>query len=99
MMDCVLSGSLLVVFSLFCYAMCVFRANKLSLSLPFSGSSLVFLLVVDPELHTPYISSPSHHHLFAARAHTNAACCAAKPMLCHLYLVSLSQLLTWESVF
>ena len=24
MMDCVLSGSLLVVFSLFCYAMCVF---------------------------------------------------------------------------
>ena len=34
MMDCVLSGSLLVVFSLFCYAMCVFfRANKLSLSL------------------------------------------------------------------
>jgi len=33
MMDCVLSGSLLVVFSLFCYAMCVFfRANKLSLS-------------------------------------------------------------------
>ena len=34
MMDCVLSGSLLVVYSLFCYAMCVFfRANKLSLSL------------------------------------------------------------------
>ena len=33
MMDCVLSGSLLVVFSLFCYAMYVFfRANKLSLS-------------------------------------------------------------------
>jgi len=32
MMDCVFSGSLLVVFSLFCYAMCVFfRANKLSL--------------------------------------------------------------------
>ena len=37
MMDCVLSGSLLVVFSLFCYAMCVFfRANKLSLSLSLS---------------------------------------------------------------
>jgi len=34
MMDCVLSGSLLVVFSLFCSAVCVFfRANKLSLSL------------------------------------------------------------------
>ena len=31
MMDCVLSGSLLVVFSLFCYAVCFFRANKLSL--------------------------------------------------------------------
>ena len=35
MMDCVLSGSLLVAFSLFCYAVCFFRANKLSLSLPF----------------------------------------------------------------
>jgi len=36
MMDCVLSGSLLVVFSLFCYAMCVFfRANKLSLTVLF----------------------------------------------------------------
>jgi len=35
MMDCVLSGSLLVAFSLFCYAVCFFfRANKLSLSLP-----------------------------------------------------------------
>ena len=35
MMDCVLSGSLLVVFSLFCYAMCVFfeQINSLSLSL------------------------------------------------------------------
>jgi len=34
MMDCVLSGSLLVVFSLFCYAMCVFfeQINSLSLS-------------------------------------------------------------------
>ena len=33
-MDCVLSGSLLVVFSLFCYAMCVFfeQINSLSLS-------------------------------------------------------------------
>jgi len=37
MMDCVLSGSLLVVFSLFCYAVCVFfRANKLSLSISLS---------------------------------------------------------------
>jgi len=29
------------------------------------------------ELHTLCISSPSHHHLFAAHAHTNAACSAA----------------------
>ena len=36
MMDSVLSGSLLVVFSLFCYATCFFRANKLSLSLSLS---------------------------------------------------------------
>ena len=56
---------------------------------PLSRSSLVFLLVLDPQLHTPYISSPNHH-LFAAHAHTNAACSAAIPMLCHLYLVSLS---------
>ena len=52
-------------------------------------SSLVFL-VLDPILHTRCISSPRHHLLFAAHAHTNAACSAAIPMLCHLYLVSLS---------
>ena len=57
---------------------------------PLSRSSLVFLLALDPQLHTPCISSPSHLHLFAAHAHTNAACFAAIPMLCHLYLVSLS---------
>ena len=33
MMDCVLSGSLLVVFSLFCYAICVFFEQINSLSL------------------------------------------------------------------
>jgi len=48
-----------------------------------------------PLLRTPCISLPSHHLLFAAHTHTNAA--AVIPMLCHLYLVSLSQLLTWES--
>ena len=33
MMDCVLSGSLLIVFSLFCYAVCFFeQINSLSLS-------------------------------------------------------------------
>ena len=57
---------------------------------PLSRSSLVFLLALDPQLHTPCISSPNHHHIFAAHAHTNSACFAAIPMLCHLYLVSLS---------
>ena len=38
MMDCVLSGSLLVVFSLFCYAMCVFLTQIISLSLSLSPS-------------------------------------------------------------
>ena len=55
-----------------------------------SLQSLVFLLVLDPQLHTPYISSPNHNLLFTKHAHTNAACSAAIPMLCHLYLVSLS---------
>ena len=36
---------------------------------PLSRSSLVFLLVLNPQLHTPFISSPNHHHLFAAHAH------------------------------
>ena len=37
--------------------------------------------------------------IFTAHAHTNTDCFAAIPMLCHLYLVSLSQLLTLESIF
>ena len=49
---------------------------------PLCRSSLVFFLVLEPKLHTPYISSPNHHLLFAAHA--------VIPMLCHLYLVSLS---------
>ena len=36
------------------------------------------------------ISSPNHHLLFTAHAHTNAACSAVIPMLYHLPLVSLS---------
>ena len=60
---------------------------------PLSRSSLVFLLVLNPQLHTPCISSPNHHHLFTAHAHTNAACSAAISMLCHLHLVSLSSLI------
>ena len=57
---------------------------------PLSRSSLVFPLVLDPQLHAPYISSPSHRHLFATHDRTSAACSAAIPMLCHLPLVSLS---------
>ena len=57
---------------------------------PRSRSSLVFLLALDPQLHTTCISSPNHHLLFAAHAHTNTACSAVIPMLCHLYLVFLS---------
>ena len=44
---------------------------------PLSRSSLVFLLVLDPLLHTPCISSPNHH-VFAAHAHTNAASSAVR---------------------
>ena len=50
-------------------------------------------LGLEPSTYTPCISSPNHHHLFAAHAHTNAACSAAISMLCHLHLVSLSSLL------
>ena len=67
---------------------------------PLSRSSLVFPLVLYPRLHTPCISSPNHHHLFAAHAHTNAACSAAISMLCPLHLVSLCmtrEMETWLS--
>ena len=37
---------------------------------PLSRSSLVFPLVLDPQLHAPYISSPSHRHLFATHDRT-----------------------------
>ena len=57
---------------------------------PISRSSLVFLLVLNHQLHAPYISWPSHRHLFATHDRTSAACSAAVPMLCHLHLVSLS---------
>ena len=54
---------------------------------PLSGSSSVFLLVLDPLLHTPCISSPSHYLLFAEYAHTNAACSAVIPMLCPMSMI------------
>ena len=50
-MDCVLSGSLLVVFSLFCYAVCFFRANKLSLSLSLYSRIADLYLLVGVEEH------------------------------------------------
>jgi len=59
---------------------------------PLSRSFLVYLLVWNPPLHTPYIFSPNHCLLFATYAHTNAACFAVVPRLCHPFLVSLSTL-------
>jgi len=60
---------------------------------PLSKSFLVYLLVWRSALHTPYISPPSHCLLFATLAHTNTACFAVVPRLCHLILVSLYFLL------
>ena len=57
---------------------------------PLSRSSLVFLLVLDPLLHTLCISSPNHHLIFATHAHTITACFVVVPVLCHLFLISLS---------
>jgi len=42
---------------------------------PLSTSSLVYLLAWSPAPHIPYISSPNQCLLFAAHAHTIAACC------------------------
>jgi len=58
-----------------------------TISVPFS---LVYLLVCDPPLHTPYIASPNHCLLFAAHAHTIATCFAVVPKLYDLILVSFS---------
>jgi len=44
---------------------------------------------LNPQLHAPYISSPSHRHLFTTHDRTSAACSAAIPMLCHLPLVQI----------
>jgi len=46
--------------------LCSFYVLDNPLVQPLSRSSLVFLLVLDPQLHTPYISSPNHL-LFAAK--------------------------------
>ena len=60
------------------HPLCSFYVLDSPLVQPLSRSSLVFLLVLDPQLHT------------AAHAHANAACSAAISMLCHLHLDSLS---------
>ena len=44
---------------------------------------LVYLLAWHPPLHTPYISSPNHCHLFTARAHIIATCFAVVVFCCY----------------
>ena len=68
-------------------------AQPLSLS-----TVLIYLLVWNPPLHTPYISSPNHCLLFATHALTIATSFAVVLRLCHLFLVSL-QLLTCNFIF
>jgi len=51
---------------------------------PLSKSSLVYLLVWHPPLHTPHISSPNYCLLFAAHVHANTTWFAVVPRLCHL---------------
>jgi len=50
---------------------------------------VLFGLPLGLDHHTPYISSPNQCLLFAAHAHTIAACFAVVPRLYHLFLVSL----------
>ena len=57
---------------------------------PLSTSSLVYLLDWSPPPHFSYISSPNQCLLFAAHAHTIAACFAVVPKLYHLFLLFLS---------
>ena len=66
---------------------------------PVSRSSLVFLLVLDPLLHVPYISSPNHRLLFTTHAHPITACFAVIPFFSSIPLKNFSPLLTWKSVF
>jgi len=66
---------------------------------PLFKFSLVYLLVWNPPLHTPYIFSPNCCLLFATHAHTIAVCFAVVPRLCHLILVSVPVNSTWNSLF
>ena len=57
---------------------------------PLSGPSLVYLLVWNPLLHTPYISSPNYYLPFATHAHIITNYFSELPKLCNLFLISLS---------
>jgi len=48
---------------------------------PLSRSSLVYLLVWNPPLHTPHISSPNHYLPFPTHAHTITTSFAVVPKL------------------
>jgi len=54
---------------------------------PLSKSSLVYFLIWNPPLCTPYISSPSHCLPFAMHAHTIAVCFAVVARLYPLFVV------------
>jgi len=56
---------------------------------PLSRLSLIYLLVWNPLLRTPYISVPNHCLLFTIHAHTITTCFAVVSRLCHLFLISL----------
>ena len=64
---------------------------------PFRTTSnhVLFGLPLDLE---PYISSPNHYPPFTTHAHTIVTCFAIVPRLCPLLLVSLSQLVIWNSI-
>ena len=57
---------------------------------PLSMSSFVYLLVWRPPPHIPYISSSNQRLLFAAHAHTIAACFAVVSILYHLKFQEIS---------
>ena len=73
-----------------------FTCLKVPLVQPLSRSSLVFLLVLDSQLHTPYISSPNHNLLFAAHAHSKAAV-AIITVIISAYLPSLLDAVGWAA--
>ena len=54
---------------------------------------LVYLLVWNPALYTPYISSPNHCLLFATHVHTIIICFAVVPRLSSIFSLSLHSLL------